>query len=74
MTAQASRGMGRCLIGQFFQSGEVTAVDPVAARMRRLSIAAPGLDWLPGQHVRVCVGDVGSPASWLDGMRRSYSV
>jgi hypothetical protein len=35
MAAQASRGMGRRLIGQFFQSGEVTAVDPVNLRTTR---------------------------------------
>lgn len=74
MTTQASRGMGRRLLGQFFQTGEVTEADPIAARMSRITIAAPGQDWVPGQHVRICVGDVGSPSGWLDGLRRSYSV
>jgi NADPH-dependent ferric siderophore reductase len=74
MTPQASRGMGRRLIGQFFQAGEVTETAPMAARMLRITIAAPGQDWVPGQQVRVCVGDVNSPSSWLDGLRRTYSV
>ena len=66
--------MGRRLIGQFFQAGEVTETAPIAARMLRITIAAPGQEWLPGQQVRVCVGNVGSPSSWLDGLRRTYSV
>jgi NADPH-dependent ferric siderophore reductase len=74
MEATADRGMGRRLIGQFFQTGEVTQVSNITARMRRITIAAGELDWMPGQQVRVCVGDVTSAASWLDGMRRSYSV
>ena len=74
MTPQASRGMGRRLIGQFFQAGEVTETAPIAARMLRITIAAPGQEWLPGQQVRVCVGHVSSPSSWLDGLRRTYSV
>jgi NADPH-dependent ferric siderophore reductase len=65
---------GRRLIGQFFRTGEVTEVSPVAARMRRITVTAPGLDWVPGQQVRVCVGDVRTPGSWLDGLRRTYSV
>ena len=74
MMPQVSRGMGRRLIGQFFQAGEITETAPIAARMLRITIAAPGLTWVPGQQVRVCVGDVNSPASWLDGLRRTYSV
>ena len=74
MMPQASRGMGRRLIGQFFQAGEVTETAPIAARMLRITIAAPGQEWMPGQQVRVCVGNVGSPSSWLDGLRRTYSV
>jgi NADPH-dependent ferric siderophore reductase len=74
MDAMADRGMGRRLIGQFFRTGEVTAVDQIAARMRCITLAVPELDWMPGQQVRVCVGDVTSPASWLNGLRRSYSV
>jgi NADPH-dependent ferric siderophore reductase len=74
MMPPASRGMGRRLIGQFFQLGEVTETAPIAARMLRITITAPGQEWVPGQQVRVCVGNVGSPSSWLDGLRRTYSV
>jgi hypothetical protein len=48
MTARADRGLGRRLAGQFFQAGEVTEVEPVAARMRRITLAVPELDWMPG--------------------------
>jgi NADPH-dependent ferric siderophore reductase len=74
MATTADRSMGRRLIGQFFQTGEVTEVAPIAARMRRITMAVPELEWLPGQQIRVCVGAVTSAASWLDGMRRTYSV
>jgi NADPH-dependent ferric siderophore reductase len=70
----ASRGMGRRLIGQFFRAGEVTEVSRIDGRMRRVTMAVPALEGVPGQQVRVCVGDVISPASWLDGLRRTYSV
>lgn len=74
MMPQASRGMGRRLIGQFFQAGVVTETSPIAARMLRISIKSAGQEWMPGQQIRVCVGDPGSPAGWLDGLRRTYSV
>jgi NADPH-dependent ferric siderophore reductase len=74
MDAMANRGMGRRLVGQFFQTGEVTQVSQITARMRCMTMAVPELAWRPGQHVRVCVADVTSPSGWLDGLRRSYSV
>ena len=74
MEAAASRRLSRRLIGQFFRTGQVTEVRPVAARMRRITLAVPGLAWAPGQQVRVCVGNIAAPASWLDGLRRTYSV
>jgi NADPH-dependent ferric siderophore reductase len=74
MEATADRGMGRRLMGQFFRTGEVTQVDQITARMRRITMAVPELDWMPGQQIRVCVGDVTSPAAWLNGLRRTYSV
>lgn len=73
MTIRASGPVER-LIGQFFQSGEVTEVSEIGARWRRITLAVPALDWLPGQQIRVCVGTITSPASWLDGLRRTYSV
>jgi NADPH-dependent ferric siderophore reductase len=74
MAATTSPGMGRRLLGQFFQAGKVTRVDHLTPRMRRITLAAAGLSWMPGQQVRVCVGDIASPAAWLDGLRRTYSV
>jgi NADPH-dependent ferric siderophore reductase len=74
MDAMTDRKVGSRLVGQFFRTGEVTAVDQITARMRRITLAVPELDWMPGQQVRVCVGDVTSPADWLNGLRRSYSV
>jgi NADPH-dependent ferric siderophore reductase len=73
MTARTNRAVER-LIGQFFESGEVASVELVAGRMRRITLAVGELDWLPGQQIRVCTGDVTSPSGWLDGMRRTYSV
>jgi NADPH-dependent ferric siderophore reductase len=74
MEARAAHGLSRRLIGQFFRTGQVTDVRPVAARMLRITLEVPGLTWMPGQQVRVCVGDVTAAGSWLDGMRRTYSV
>ena len=74
MGAAAGHRIGRRLIGQFFRTGQVTDVRPVAARMRRITLAVPGLSWVPGQQIRVCVGNIAAPASWLDGLRRTYSV
>ena len=74
MGAAAGHRITRRLIGQFFRTGRVTDVRPVAARMRRITLAVPGLTWAPGQQVRVCVGNIAAPASWLDGLRRTYSV
>ena len=74
MEAAASRRLSRRLIGQFFRTGQVTEVRPVAARMRRITLAVPQLTWMPGQQIRVCVGSVAASGSWLDGRRRTYSV
>jgi NADPH-dependent ferric siderophore reductase len=68
------RLLGRRLIGPSLRAGRVVAVSPVAARMRRITLDVPDLDWTPGQQVRVCVGSIGARASWLNGPRRSYSV
>ena len=53
MEAAASRRLSRRLIGQFFRTGQVTEVRPVAARMRRITLAVPQLTWMPGQQIRV---------------------
>ena len=60
------RSASRVLIDRLFVRGTVTTTEPVTPRMRRITIAAPGLEWTPGQHVRVAA----------DGLltRRTYSV
>jgi NADPH-dependent ferric siderophore reductase len=60
------RSASRVLIDRLFVRGTVTTTDLVTPRMRRITIAAPGLEWTPGQHVRVAA----------DGLltRRTYSV
>lgn len=60
------RSAGKVLIDRLFVRGTVTATDLVTPRMRRIAIAAPGLEWTPGQHIRVSA----------DGLitRRTYSV
>lgn len=61
-------------------SGTVEECEPFTPRMRRVRVAGPalrGLDWRPGQHVRLKVGDVLSTRAVLSGFRdvlRSYSV
>ncbi|WP_262401885.1 siderophore-interacting protein [Actinomadura sp. CNU-125] len=60
-----------------FLHGTVTEVERIAERMRRIRIAGPrlrGLEWVPGTHVRVRVGDPLRPRAWLDGVLRTYSI
>ncbi|HEX4704628.1 MAG TPA: siderophore-interacting protein [Pseudonocardiaceae bacterium] len=55
--------------------GQVELNEPYTGRIRRITITGPallGLDWRPGQHVRVHVGDVG-PRS-RPGPLRTYSI
>ncbi|MBP2706378.1 siderophore-interacting protein [Microbispora sp. RL4-1S] len=60
-----------------FLHGAVEEVERIADRMRRIRIAGPGLrdlPWVPGAHIRLVVGDLRSPRSWLRGLLRTYSV
>ena len=61
-----TRGLGRTLADRLFVRGKVEDVDQITGRMRRITIAAPGLSWTPGQQIRVTA----------DGLltRRTYSV
>ena len=58
--------IGTALIDRLYVRGTVVAAEPATPRMRRIAISAPGLDWTPGQHVRVAA----------DGpmTRRTYSI
>lgn len=60
-----------------FLHGTVTEIEQIAARMRRVRITGPdlrGLPWTPGMHIRLRVGDLRSPRSWLRGLLRTYSI
>jgi len=58
----------------------VLAVDQMAARVTRIRLNTAGLaipEWIPGQHVRVAVGDASGPKNpkdWIFGQLRTYSV
>jgi NADPH-dependent ferric siderophore reductase len=60
------RSAGRALVDRLFVRGTVSATGLVTPRMRRIVITAPGLEWIPGQHVRVAADGVMT--------RRTYSV
>jgi NADPH-dependent ferric siderophore reductase len=68
------------VLDRLFLSGTVLEVELVSRRVRRVRIvgeALRDLDWVPGQHVRLRVGDLLSPQVWLRGFRdalRTYSV
>ncbi len=50
----------RRLLDRFLCRGTVQAIDDLTPRMRRIRITGEsvrGLDWVPGQHVRLQVGD-----------------
>jgi NADPH-dependent ferric siderophore reductase len=65
------------LLDRMLVTATVAEVAPAAARMRRVRLRVPDLDWTPGQHVRVLLGD---PVSWQavrSGFRdllRTYTV
>jgi NADPH-dependent ferric siderophore reductase len=58
----------------------VLATDQIAARMTRIRLDTArlaALDWIPGQQVRVAVGDAlapKSPKDWVFGQLRTYSI
>ncbi|MGV9384809.1 siderophore-interacting protein [Nonomuraea sp. NPDC003707] len=68
------RSVARRLLDRMFLTGEVVEVEEVTARMRRVRIggeALAGLEWTPGQHVRLFIGDGGG---LLGGVLRTYSI
>jgi NADPH-dependent ferric siderophore reductase len=67
--------MKNFLVDRMFVRGTLELNEPFAGRIRRLTITGPsllGLDWRPGQHVRVHVG--ASEPGLLPGPLRTYSV
>jgi NADPH-dependent ferric siderophore reductase len=83
MTAPTSlsrpRRIGGRVLSTISVTGEVTAIEPVAARMRRVRIEGDEvtrLTWTAGQHVRVHVSDALDPHSWRRprDILRTYSI
>jgi NADPH-dependent ferric siderophore reductase len=55
----------------------VTAVDRITARMIRIRVDTSAIvmpDWIPGQQVRVLVGNAPPPKDWVLGQMRTYSI
>ncbi|GAA3231495.1 siderophore-interacting protein [Nonomuraea helvata] len=68
------RTVARRLLDRMFVAGEVLDVEQVTSRMRRVRIGGEGLaelEWTPGQHVRLLIGDGGG---LLGGVLRTYSI
>ena len=63
-----ANGITDRLIDRLLVRGTVESVGRATPRMRAVRVTAPGLDWTPGQQIRVLVG------SGLLGARRTYSV
>ena len=64
----------RRLLDRFFRHGTVEAVDSITGRMRRIRITGESLrdlDWSPGQHIRLRVGDL--VRGFRDALR-TYSI
>jgi NADPH-dependent ferric siderophore reductase len=63
------------VLDRIFWPGEVQRNEPFAGRLRLITIVGErlrGLDWQPGQHVRVHVGE--SAPGLLPGPLRTYSI
>ena len=83
MTAPTSparpRRIGGRVLNAISVTGAVTAIEPVAAHLRRIRIEGnevAGLTWTPGQQVRVHVSDLLDPHSWRRprDILRTYSI
>ncbi|GAA2124026.1 hypothetical protein GCM10009727_11080 [Actinomadura napierensis] len=82
MTVEPSppaRGVRGRLLDRMFVRGRVEDVRQAPGRMRWISIGGvPGLEWKPGQHIRLHVVDITSARTWISGKARdalrTYSV
>jgi NADPH-dependent ferric siderophore reductase len=76
----ARRGRSRNPLARVLRRAEVTAVERLAARTRRITLAGEalvGLEWTPGHHVSVVLADPAAPSSFLRSprdLKRTYSV
>ncbi|WP_231332256.1 siderophore-interacting protein [Actinomadura graeca] len=73
------RGVRGRLLDLMFVRGRVEDVRPATERMRWITIGGvPGLEWTPGQQVRVHVQDISAARTWVSGAflhaLRTYSV
>jgi NADPH-dependent ferric siderophore reductase len=67
--------MRNFVVDRMFVRGTLELNEPFAGRIRRITITGPallGLEWRPGQHVRVHVGT--TEPGLLPGPLRTYSV
>ena len=64
--------MKRRLLDRLLVPARVLAVEHQAPRLKRITLNAPGLEWVPGQHVRLQVAP--GPVDWLVGTLRTYTV
>jgi NADPH-dependent ferric siderophore reductase len=67
----------RRLADRLLLHATIQAVDQIAARMTRIRLDTAGLEmsgWIPGQQVRVVVGEAPAPKNWIAGQLRTYSV
>ncbi|HEX3789126.1 MAG TPA: siderophore-interacting protein [Pseudonocardiaceae bacterium] len=65
------------LLERFLVHGEIESIEQVTRRMRRIRLAGPAigeLAWVPGQQIRVYVGELTALRSWREGLLRTYSV
>jgi NADPH-dependent ferric siderophore reductase len=67
----------RRLADRMLLRAPVRETERIAARMTRIRMDTSGLAmpaWVPGQQVRVVVGDAAGPRNWITGELRTYSV
>ncbi|MFD0687471.1 siderophore-interacting protein [Actinomadura fibrosa] len=74
-----ARGVRKRLLDLMFVRGRVEDVRPAPGRMRWIRLGGvPGLEWTPGQQVRVHVADITAARTWVSGAvrnaLRTYSV
>ncbi|MCS7482917.1 siderophore-interacting protein [Umezawaea endophytica] len=65
------------LLDRLLVAAQVHATESLGPRLRLVTLTGPdlaGLDWLPGQHVRLQVAAGPAAVDWLVGTLRTYTV
>ncbi|WP_431885728.1 siderophore-interacting protein [Micromonospora wenchangensis] len=65
------------LLDRLLVAARVHAVEPLGPRLRLVTLTGPdlaGLDWLPGQHVRLQLAPGPAAVDWLVGTLRTYTL